>query len=258
MSPGRAASTLVLTWLAACGADEGRGDGGTATTLSSTTLQGGSSSAGGSGSGSGDGTTGGGASMTSMGGTDGSTSSDFKFDLGGDGSGSGGPTTYPVRMIPGLVSITFYERSGGDAPTPYTFAVDGAELTTRLDDPLGDANRDIKGVDTEFYDVYYSDQDGVFELDGRYLTISGVFAYALPAGGGLNLAEIGLEYEGQPTEFGNYVASFVALGDNAAPETVEYTIDGDLQTNTTMGNTIGQNERLRVTLGFESSSGPPG
>lgn len=47
-------------------------------------------------------------------------------------------------------------------------------------------------------------------------------------------------------------------GRNAAPETVDYTIDGDLQTNTTMGNTIMQTERLRVTLGFESSSGPPG
>lgn len=195
------------------------------------------------------------ASDTSDDGID--TTDGIKFDLP-PGSDIGGTTTYPVRMIPGLVSITFYERSGGVEPTPYTFLVDGPELTTRLDDPLSDANLDIKGVDSEFYDVYYSDENGVFELDGRYLTISGMFEYALPAGGGLNLAEIGLEYEGMPTEFGNYVASFVALGDNAAPETVDFTIDGDLQTNTTMGNTIGATDRLRVTLGFESSSGPPG
>ncbi len=180
-----------------------------------------------------------------------------KFDLM-PGADVGGTPTYPVRMIPGLVSITFYERSGGDAPTPYTFAVDGPQLTVQLADPLSEQNLDIMGVSTEFYDVYYSDIDGVFDLDGRYLTISGVFQYALPAGGGLNLAEIGLDFEGQPTEFGNYVASFVALGDNAAPQTVDLTIDGDLQTNTTMGNTIGTTERLRVTLGFESSSGPPG
>lgn len=192
----------------------------------------------------------------------GDTSSDestdgIKFDLP-PGADIGGPTTYPVRMIPGLVSITFYERSGGDAPTPYTFTVDGPELSAQLADPLTNGSHDIIGVDSEFYDVYYSDIDGVFDLDGRYLTISGQFAYALPAGGGLNLAEIGLDYEGMPTEFGNYVASFVALGDNAAPETVGNTIDGDLQTHTTMGNTIGATERLRVTLGFESSSGPPG
>ena len=61
------------------------------------------------------------------------------------------------------------------------------------------------------------------------------------------------------TEFGNYVASFVILGDNAVqPDgNVENSIDGDLQTHTTMGNTVGSRERLRVTLGFLSSSGPP-
>lgn len=194
---------------------------------------------------------------TSTGADDADTTDGLKFDLMPGLDVSGTPT-YPVRMIPNLVSITFYERSGGDAPTPYTFTVNGPELTTRLDDPLSDANRDIVGVTSEFYDVYYSDIDGVFDIDGRYLTISGVFGFALPAGGGLNLAEIGLDFEGLPTEFGNYVASFVALGDNGAPETVDFTIDGDLQTNTTMGNTIGTAERLRVTLGFESSSGPPG
>lgn len=180
-----------------------------------------------------------------------------KFDLM-PGADLAGTPTYPVRMIPGLVSITFYERSGGDAPTPYTFGVDSPQLTVQLADPLSEQNLDIMGVSTEFYDVYYSDIDGIFDIDGRYLTISGVFQYGLPAGGGLNLAEIGLDFEGEPTEFGNYVASFVALGDNGAPETVDLTIDGDLQTNTTMGNTIGTAERLRVTLGFESSSGPPG
>ncbi|EDM78426.1 hypothetical protein PPSIR1_06241 [Plesiocystis pacifica SIR-1] len=165
-----------------------------------------------------------------------------------------------VTDLPGLESITFYERSGGQAPTAYTFTVDGPELTTKLDDPLGGANFDIMGVSTEFYDVYYSDVDGEFMLDGSYLTISGVFGQAMPAGGGLNLAEIGLNFDNEDTEFGNYVASFVTLGDNAVPENVENAIDGDLQTHTTMGNTVGANpgQRLRVTLGFESTSGPQG
>lgn len=166
------------------------------------------------------------------------------------------PTTYPVRKIPGLKSITYYERSGGTAPTEYTFTLDGPEMTTFIP-TLTDASHDIKGVTSEFYDVYYSDADGKFELDGRYLTISGVFGNALPAGGGLNLAEIVLNYEGGTKEFGNYVASFKALGDNAAPATVPNCIDGKLDTHTTMGNTVGTTERLRITLGFKSSSGPP-
>ena len=83
-----------------------------------------------------------------------------------------------------------------------------------------------------------------------------MFLQPLPAGGGLNLAEIGLDFSGTPTEYGNYVASFVALGDNAIPGSVGNAIDGDLQTHTTMGSTLGQSGRLRVTLGFLSSSGP--
>ncbi|HWB80961.1 MAG TPA: hypothetical protein VG755_38625 [Nannocystaceae bacterium] len=249
---------VLSCFVVACGADDGRADDtGASVSVSASIGEVSTMSAGTTGDGTSGATTSS-SSSTGESSLDGDTTSSIKFDLPATTGGTEGDGTYPVRMIPGLTAITFYERSGGDAPTPYTFTVDGPELTTMLADPLSDASRDIKGVDTEFYDVYYSDQDGVFELDGRYLTISGAFQYALPAGGGLNLAEIGLEYEGLPTEFGNYVASYVALGDNAAPETVDFTIDGDLQTNTTMGNTIGATERLRVTLGFESSSGPPG
>ena len=73
---------------------------------------------------------------------------------------------------------------------------------------------------------------------------------------GLNLAEIGLNFSGTPTEFGNFVASSLPLGDNAIPDSVGNAIDGNLQTHTTMGNTVGTTQRLRVTLGFLSSSGP--
>ncbi|MCC6556100.1 MAG: hypothetical protein IT372_24325 [Polyangiaceae bacterium] len=178
--------------------------------------------------------------------------------FGGGFTGAGGGSSgVPVRSIPGLTSITFYERTGGTEPTPYEFLVDGPELTARLDDPLATGNFDIPGASSEFYDVYYSDADGAFNLDGKYLTISGTFGLALPAGGGLNLAEIGLNFAGAATEYGNYVASYAALGDNKDETSVERCIDGDLQTHTTMGNTVGAAERLRLTLGFASSSGPP-
>lgn len=161
-----------------------------------------------------------------------------------------------VRAIPGLASISFWERTGGTGPAEYVFTVDGAELTTRLADPLGAGNNDISGATSEYYDVYYSDEDGTFNLDGEYLSIEGVYLQPLPAGGGLNLAEIGLNFDGEATEFGNFVASFVALGDNAFPSLVDRAIDGDLLTHTSMGNTSESDQRLRVTLGFESSSGP--
>lgn len=160
-----------------------------------------------------------------------------------------------VRLIPNLTSITFYERTGGLAPTPFTFAVNSPQLTTRLSDPLDASNHDIAGAATEFYDVFYSDADGTFNPNGQFLTIEGVFLLGLPEGGGLNLAEISLNFTSAPPEFGSFVASFVALGDNAIPGDVPNAIDGNLQTHTTMGNTIGQTQRLRVTLGFRSASG---
>jgi hypothetical protein len=163
----------------------------------------------------------------------------------------------PVRTLPGLVSITFFERSGGAVPTPFTFGVASTELTTRLGDPLSDSNSDFNGVQTEFYDVFYSNGNGTLNLDGEFVTIEGAFGFALPAGGGLNIAEMALNFSSSPAVTGNFVSSFVALGDNAFPGTVGNAIDGDLQTHTTLGNTIGQSERLRLTLGFLPSSGPP-
>ncbi len=255
-------SVILAAGLGACGPDDdGRGSAadGVGPLTTSATVAG---SSGGEGTSTASGTA---TSTTAAGSGSGDTMSadstaGVKFDLGGGtGDPTGGVMTYPVRMLPGLVSITFYERTGGTEPDAFTFDVDGAELTVRLDDPLAVGNFDIDGASGEFYDVYYSDQDGGFELDGRYLTISGEFSQTLPAGGGLNLAEIGLNFEDATTEFGNYVASVVALGDNAAlPDgNAENAIDGDLQTHTTMGNTVGSRERLRVTLGFLSSSGPP-
>lgn len=252
---------VVLSLACSKPTDDGRGDGSSGVTQ-------GESGPGESGEGeSGEGNSGGDGDGDTAG--DGDGDGDTTGD--GDGDGDGGPKfdlgtpedvpapeLVPVKELPNLESITFYERTGGVAPDPFTFLVDGPELTVRLDDPLAIGNFDIDGASGEFYDVYYSDEDGEFQLDGSYLTISGTFAQTLPAGGGLNLAEIGLNFSDQSVEYGNYVASFVALGDNAAPDNVELAIDGDLQTHTTMGNTVGQRQRLRVTLGFDSTSGPPG
>ncbi|MBK9258539.1 MAG: hypothetical protein IPM54_01760 [Polyangiaceae bacterium] len=223
-----------------CGADQ-QGSGAAGLGASSGAS---SSSTGGSG---GEGTAGGGGNGGEGG-----------IGVGGSFVGAGGaPSMVPVRKLPGLTSITFYERTGGTEPTAYTFTIDGPELGVRLADPLGDANKDISGASTEYYDVFYSNADGEFNIDGSYLTISGVFGQALPAGGGLNLAEIGLNYVDAATEYGNYVASYVVLGDNSYEPAVPACIDGDLQTHTTMGNTVGSTERLRLTLGFNSTSGVP-
>lgn len=156
----------------------------------------------------------------------------------------------PIRSIPGLQSITFFESTS--STDLHSFVVNDARLQTRVPDPLNASNADFIGVPgEEFYDVYYSDADGIFNVDGPYVSIEAVFNHALPWGGGLNIAEVQLD-KLQP-EFGNVVSSFVALGDNADPSAVNRAVDGNLSTFTTMGNTIGQGRRLRITVGFASS-----
>lgn len=268
-------SLLLVTALpiAACSSDDTGSDSENTGPIPTTSATGTSSSSG-TGTGTGTGTTSATGSSNSEGSdsgtTQGSTSTGSTSTSGETSTGDPTDTTgttgttgvverdpIPVHEIPGLESITFWERSGGDAPTAYTFDVLGTELTVALPDPLNDESYDIKGVSTEFYDVYYSDIDGVFDLNGSYLTIAGAFGLTLPAGGGLNLAEISLNYSNDKVEFGSYVASFVALGDNAAPDTAPLSIDGDLQTHTTMGNNaLEPDKRLRVTLGFKSSLMP--
>ncbi|NEQ36884.1 MAG: PEP-CTERM sorting domain-containing protein [Okeania sp. SIO3I5] len=65
-----------------------------------------------------------------------------------------------------------------------------------------------------------------------------------------------LNFADGSTEFANQVVDFTVLGDNGNLNTVENAIDGNLLTHTTMGNTVGQSDRLSVTLGFASSFVP--
>jgi hypothetical protein len=171
--------------------------------------------------------------------------------------------TTPVRLIPGLLSLTFWERTGGTAPVANTFAAGSPQLESRLNDPLGPSNRDFTGFAsadlTEAYDVFYSNADGTPNRDGAYVTVEAVWERALPAGGGLNIAEVQLDFANPatPPEYAYDVTSFVGLGDNFIPVSVANAVDGDLQTATTMGNTIGQSRRLRLTVAFASSVPPP-
>jgi hypothetical protein len=157
----------------------------------------------------------------------------------------------PVRSVPGLSSITFVENTGVN--TEYTFSPNDTALLTRLPNPL--TAEDFHGVQTELYDVFYSNCDGTLNNDGAYVTIEAVFDQQAPSGGGLNISEVRLN-KGFQFEYGNVVSSAVYLGNNSIPGSAALTIDGNLATDCSMGNTVGEgNRRLRVTMGFGSSSG---
>jgi hypothetical protein len=265
------ALALLALLSPACGPDGGRDEGESLTTPSTTSAGATSSTSATSSTGATPTTTDSGTSDAATGGTTvmAATSSGGGETTAGVDSSSGGSESggvkldlpvpedmpIPVHDIPGLQSITFYETTG--QVTEYKFLVDGPELATLLPDPLSLDNRDIQGTSVEFYDVYYSDEDGTFNPDGSYLTIGGSFGAKLPAGGGLNLAEISLNYADNSVEYGSFLASFLGLGDNYVPGSEPNAIDGNLATHTTMGNNVDEpNKRLRLTLGFKSSLMP--
>lgn len=151
-----------------------------------------------------------------------------------------------VHDIPSLTSITFYETTSNI--TAYTFGLSSSQLTTQLAS-LGSGSYDFYGVaGHEYYDVFYSNADGSLNTNGEYITVEAVYDFGLPSGGGLNIAEIGLNFSNGTSVFANSVVSFMALGNNAIPEDVGNAVDGNLSTYTTMGNTLGQSDRLRITV----------
>lgn len=165
----------------------------------------------------------------------------------------------PIRAIPGLTSITFYEVT--NTTNLWTFAVNSSELTTRRSDPLSSTNKDFEGVLTiignppnirlvsEDYDVFYSDANGAFNIDGDFLTIEA--AYPLTTGGGgLNIAEVQFNFSSSSI-FAGSVTSFVQMGPNAVVGSQAYAVDGDLSTFTVMGSTPNYPSdptRLRITV----------
>lgn len=163
----------------------------------------------------------------------------------------------PVRSLPGLLSVqvvevtnSYYNRS---------FAPNSAEITTRLPDPLGSANRDYVGTPWEYYDVYYSNADGTYNIDGAYVTVDCKFDQNF-AGGAHNTAEVKLDF-GTSIETANILTHFVVNGTNYLPGTEVRVADGDPMTFTTLGNTYNMPTtfRLSVTVGFPSTivSTPP-
>jgi autotransporter-associated beta strand protein len=154
----------------------------------------------------------------------------------------------PVRLISRPDTITFWEMTG--TLSPYTFAVNSPQMLTRLSDPLSATNADFVTPAHEFYDVFFSNSDGSFNPQGGFVTIECSFAYASPYGGGLNIAEIDLNHTDGTVDHASTVTSATYLGNNAIAGSAANAVDNNLQTWTTMGNTIGQSQRLRITVSF--------
>jgi hypothetical protein len=154
----------------------------------------------------------------------------------------------PIRTLPGLTGIQFYELTNG--PQLVQFAPNNAAITARINAGLSPAVNDYVSSAGEYYDFFYSNADGTFNLDGEFLTIEADY---YGASSGLNISEVFLQFSGaSPFAFpyATNVASF-ALGDvrgNAG--SIANIGDNNINTGTALGSFL-EGGRMRLTVGFE-------
>lgn len=155
-----------------------------------------------------------------------------------------------VITTPGLVAVRFWEATG--PVTPYTFAFNGPQMTNQIGvGTLGPNINDYSGAPIENYDVFYSDANGAFNVNGNYVTVEAVYPLGLPAGGGLNLGAVDLVF-GSGTLRADVLSSWSGLGGNFVAGSIFNSVDADTaipSTFTTMGSTtIPPTQHLRVTV----------
>jgi hypothetical protein len=159
----------------------------------------------------------------------------------------GETTNGAIITTPGLLGVRFWEGTGG--VVPFTFAPNSSEMTNQIGGALGPNNQDFAQIANENYDVFYSDANGTFNLNGNYVTVEAV--YTNPGGGGgLNLAAVDLVF-GSSILRADVLASWVGLGPNYAAGSEVLAVDADSPvpaTLTTMGSTVPPVSHLRVTV----------
>ena len=159
-----------------------------------------------------------------------------------------GVAQVPLMTLPGLTSITFHEQSG--AIVPHTYSVNDIALTTHVPGQLNGTNRDFEGVaNREFYDVYYSDADGSFNIDGGFVSIECRYDFT-NGGGAHNINEVEFHFGSGNSIYGRYVASYVSNGSTYIPGSEEWAADCNLVTLSYMGNTVNTSIKLRLTIGI--------
>lgn len=156
---------------------------------------------------------------------------------------------FVLRNLPDLRLIRVFEVTG--TFNAHTFPITDNRLMARLGGNLPILNDFIGVPGTENYDIFYSNADGTFNLDGAHITIE--CDYRTPdLGGAFNIAHLELEFNNgfkiSPTK----ITSFYASGNNYLPGTELLAIDCDKTTFTTLGNNsqTGTNRYLRITFDF--------
>lgn len=154
------------------------------------------------------------------------------------------PAEAQLKDTPGLTGIRFVEVTG--ISTTHTFAPGATQLAGQLLNPMGPANRDFIGLANEFYDVFYSDVNGVQDSGGQYITVECQY----PGTGGLNIDEVYLDFADGSSLCACAVTQATYLGNGQVAGSAAKAADCTTGTFSQMGSTSSSNERLSITLEF--------
>jgi hypothetical protein len=146
-------------------------------------------------------------------------------------------------------SITFWELSYPTGPIPYTFITNSNQMTYRFPQKPNETFNDFIGWN-EFYDVFFSDENGNYDLNGKCITIEAVFDLEKPYRGGLNICEVQLNLNNDERVFASKVTNYNFLGSNGFVDSLMNIVDGNLMTCCWMGSTLKSEDRLSITVGF--------
>lgn len=155
-----------------------------------------------------------------------------------------------ILDLTGLTSVQAYEATNTLSDGSGAWLAGDARLTQRLALLTAD-NRDF-GIfpGTENYDIFVSDEAGNLDAGGRYLTIEGNCTVPYVC---FNVTGVSLKF-GALEHFATVLTRAVyGRANSFVPDTAQFAVDGNLNTYTRLGDTIGMGEdaRMAITVGFE-------
>ena len=162
-----------------------------------------------------------------------------------------------IQSLADLQNIRIWEATYSTLSVDFT--KNDSKLTTQITGAaLTGANRDFGFfAGDENYDVFFSDANGALNANGSYLTIEGNCNVPYNC---FNINGVALVKTGGAVEYANTLASAVyGRAGSFTPNSAGNAVDNSLGTTTEMGDTIGlgANARMRITVGFASTTAVP-
>jgi hypothetical protein len=152
----------------------------------------------------------------------------------------------PLRLSHDLIGFTIYEITN-NTTTGYVFSSTGPEVTAKLNTIFNNIP-DFITPDFERFDLYYSRGNGVYDLDGGFLTVDCTYS---GIGSGCNFAEVQLNRSVGESPFAPSILR-VSTTTGYIEGSESLAKDGNLSTASSLGS--GPANIMSMTFSFDPPS----